>query len=231
MIVDDHEVFRTGLRAILEGQEGLTVVSDVASAQVALATIAALRPDVVLLDIGMAGLSGLEALPRLKQASPSTSLLMLSVLEDSESVWTAIRSGAAGYLSKTASLEEIVRGIHAAHAGQFLLGATVAGYVNDTVGDPPLLRLPPLTAREQELLRLLAEGRSTSDMSELLGISPKTVRNYLSNLYTKLAVVDRAQAALAARSALVSMIGPQRRTGRLHAGGVAGVDRFPDRLP
>ncbi|MDD0857909.1 helix-turn-helix transcriptional regulator [Arthrobacter alpinus] len=94
-----------------------------------------------------------------------------------------------------------------------------------------MLRLPPLTAREQELLRLLAEGRSTSDMSELLGISPKTVRNYLSNLYTKLAVVDRAQAALAARSALVSMIGPQRRTGRLHAGGVAGVDRFPDRLP
>ena len=212
MIVDDHAVFREGLRAILDGREDLAVVAAVASAGAALAEIAIVKPDVVLLDIGMAAMSGLEAIPHLRKASPGSALLMLTVLEDRDSVWTAIRSGAAGYLSKTASLEEIIRGIHAAHAGQFLLGSTVAAYVNDTLGMPNPLRLPALTAREQELLRLLADGRTTSDMSELLGISPKTVRNYLSNLYSKLAVADRAQAALAARAAMVALTGPQRRS-------------------
>lgn len=202
LIVDDHVIFREGLKAVLDGHEDFEVVCDVGTAAAAADSVALQRPDVILLDIGLPGTSGLEAAPELLRLSPNSVVIMLTVLDDRSSVWAAIRSGAMGYISKTAPLDEIIRGIIAVHAGQFLLGSGVAAHIGPV--PPPIgsVALPELTLRENQLLRLLAAGKTTAYMAERLGISTKTVRNYLSNVYAKLSVEDRAQAALAARQAL-----------------------------
>lgn len=179
-----------------------TPCSDVGTAAAAMASVTSQRHDVILLDIGLPGMSGLEVAPELLRLSPHSAVVMLTVLEDRPSVWAAIRAGATGYVSKTAPLDEIVRAIKAAHAGQFLLGSGVAAHIGPPPPPSGYTSMPDLTLRENQLLRLLATGRSTAEMAQRLGITPKTVRNYLSNLYAKLSVEDRAQAALAARQAL-----------------------------
>jgi len=200
MIVDDHSVFRAGLRSVLDEQDDLEVVADAGTANDAIVGAALARPDVVLLDIGLPGMNGLDAAPRIREASPNSAIIMLTVLDDRTSVMAAIQAGATGYLSKTAPLDEIVLGIKAARAGQFVLGSSVAAHIT-AVSPEKGEHLPNLTLRETQLMRLLAAGTTTAEMATRLGISTKTVRNYLSNLYAKLSVEDRAQAALAAKRA------------------------------
>ncbi|MBS1698256.1 MAG: response regulator transcription factor [Actinobacteria bacterium] len=196
MIVDDHRVFREGLAALLDGRDGIEITGEagaVAELETALPTA---DPDVLLLDLHLPGESGLDALARLRSRSPGLRILVLSMHDDAATVRTAIDAGADGYLVKTSGLDDIVRAICAVAAGQFVLGA------GTEQARAPLPRHDPreaYTDRERQVLDLLAGGATTMQIADRLGISGKTVRNYLSTLYAKLGVEDRGQAALAAR--------------------------------
>ncbi len=178
-----------------------TIVADFATAESAIAALKTLEADVVLMDLNLGGLRGIEATRRIRQRDPRIKVLVLSMLDDPATVLTAIEAGANGYLVKSSRFEEILRGIHAVHSGQTLLGSGIGEHMirrTRTGGVPP--PMSKFSTREQQLLGLLAHGKTTSQMAARLGITPKTVRNYLSNLYLKLSVADRGQAALAARN-------------------------------
>ena len=193
LIVDDHRVFREGLRAVLHGRDGVEVVAEASDAASALAVVSGLAVDVVLMDVHLPGETGIDATRVIRRDHPEVAVLMLTMLDDSMSVEAAITAGARGYLVKTSGLDDILRGIHAVHAGQFLLGAGASGASRVHTG------ASPFTARERQVLELLAAGSTTGQISARLGISGKTVRNYLSILYAKLGVEDRGQAVLAAQ--------------------------------
>jgi DNA-binding NarL/FixJ family response regulator len=196
VIVDDHAVFRTGLRAVLHGADGIEVVADAGDADGLLAIEH--LPDVVLMDLDLPGMDGVTATRRVLDRGPGTRVLVLSMHDDAANVRAAIEAGAAGYVTKAADLEDIVRAIHAVHRGQMLLGGDVAAHL--TARDPAAP--DGFTLRERQLLPLLAEGASTERMSARLGVTDKTVRNYLTGIYAKLGAVDRASGAIAARDHL-----------------------------
>jgi DNA-binding NarL/FixJ family response regulator len=202
-LVDDHEVFRDGLRAVLEGQPGIAVIGEAGDGRTAIDGVTALRPDVVLMDLGLPGISGREATAAITASAPECRVLVLSMLDDRSSVQGAVHAGARGYLVKTAGLADIVRGIQATAAGQRLFdeaaGIHVLGPDGGSVTEPG----PALTMRERQVLRLLGESATTGQIAARLGISTKTVRNHLSALYLKLGVTDRTQAALLARDRAV----------------------------
>lgn len=195
-IVDDHAVFRAGLRAVLHGADDIEIVADYGNAD----EVIALEhlPDVVLMDLDLPGTDGVSATRRLVERGPGTRVLVLSMHDDAPNVIAAIAAGAGGYVTKAADLEDIVRAIHAVYRGQFLLGREVAAHL--TSPDPA--STDGFTVRERQLLPLLAQGASTERMSARLGVSEKTVRNYLSGLYPKLGASDRATAAIAAHEYL-----------------------------
>lgn len=190
---------REGIEAVLTGRGGVRIVGSYGTAEAALAGLVTDPADVVLMDLGLPGLSGIEATRRLLVTAPTTRVLVLSMLDDTMSVRDAIDSGAAGYLAKTAGLDEILRGIHAVHNGQLLLGAPVARHLTGNRTGPVDDGYAP---RERQVLALLAEAATTGQIAERLGIAQKTVRNLLSTLYLKLGVEDRGQAVLAARRLL-----------------------------
>ena len=196
VIVDDHRVFREGLAALLTGREGIEVVADFADAESLYEALPDLQADVVLLDVHLPGDSGLTALPRITAARDDIRVLLLTMHDEAATVRAAIDAGADGYLVKTSGLDDIARAVVAVHAGQFVLGAGTES------ARAPLRRRDPrsaFTERELQVLDLLAVGATTAQISLRLGISGKTVRNYLSTLYAKLGVEDRGQAALAAQ--------------------------------
>lgn len=204
VIVDDHQIFREGLAALLAARDGIDIVADFGDAESLMSWLAEDDPDadpggrcdVVLLDLHLPGESGLTALGRLGREHPAVRVLVVTMHDDTATVRAAIDAGADGYLVKTSGLDDIARAILSVHAGQFVLGA------GTETARQPLRRRDPLAAftdREQQVIDLLAAGATTSQISARLGISGKTVRNYLSTLYAKLGVVDRGQAALAAR--------------------------------
>lgn len=196
LIVDDHRVFREGLAALLDGREGIEIVGDAEDIPALEAVLDPLTPTVLLLDLHLPGESGLDAIGRLKARMPDLRILVLSMHDDAATVRAAIDAGADGYLVKTSGLDDIARAIGGVAAGQFVLGA------GTEQARAPLTRRDPrdaYTERERQVLDLLAEGATTMQIAERLGISGKTVRNYLSTLYAKLGVEDRGQAALAAR--------------------------------
>jgi DNA-binding NarL/FixJ family response regulator len=196
VIVDDHRVFREGLAALLTGREGIEVVADFADAESLCEALPDLQADVVLLDVHLPGDSGLTALPRITAARDDIRVLLLTMHDEAATVRAAIDAGADGYLVKTSGLDDIARAVVAVHAGQFVLGAGTES------ARAPLRRRDPrsaFTERELQVLDLLAVGATTAQISLRLGISGKTVRNYLSTLYAKLGVEDRGQAALAAQ--------------------------------
>ena len=204
LIVDDHPVFRGGLGALLASDDAFQVVGEAATGAEAMELAEQLQPDVVLMDLGMPDVDGIEATREIVRASPHVAVLVLTMFDDDDSVFAAMRAGARGYLLKGINQAEILRAVLVAAAGGALFGPAVAQRVIDyfarprAVGNPAF---PQLTEREYEILELVAEGRNNGIISGRLGISEKTVRNHVSNIFTKLAVADRAQAIVRAREA------------------------------
>ncbi len=207
LLVDDHPQFRSGLRALLATAPDVEVCGEAASGEEAIAVVAARPPDVVLLDLTMPGMGGVAATERIVAASPHARVLVLSMSDDDDSVFAALRAGARGYLVKGAGRAEILRSVRSVALGEAVLGPTVAARLASFLAagpgrpdDPPF---PELTAREREVLGLVARGLTNPQIAAELGIGGKTVRNHVSNLLAKLQVADRtAAAALARRSGL-----------------------------
>jgi DNA-binding NarL/FixJ family response regulator len=203
IVVDDHDLFRSGLRRLLEEQDALEVVADARRGEEAVQRVAELRPDVVVMDVNMPGMSGVEATRALREVSPLTAVLMLTVSADEDAVLDAVLAGASGYLLKDATLPEIVRGIRAAAAGQSLIAPAVAGSLLARLRrhgppDAPRAALPELSPRELEVLRLVVAGCENSEIGRRLHLSAGTVKHHISSTLTKLGVDNRIQAAVLA---------------------------------
>jgi len=202
LVADDHPVFRDGLRALLGSTPDTELVAEAATGEEAVAAASEQQPDVVVMDLHMPGLNGIEATQQIVQTSPHLAVLVLTMLDDDESVFAAMRAGARGYLLKGAGQEEILRGIRAVASGEAIFGPAIAERVLDYFSAPrPPEPFPELTERERELLELVAQGRSNQEIARHFVLSPKTVRNHVSNIFTKLQVADRAQAIVRAREA------------------------------
>jgi DNA-binding NarL/FixJ family response regulator len=201
LVADDHPLFRQGLRGALEGAPGIELVGEAASGAEALAAAVELRPDVVLMDLRMPGGGGVEATRRLRDARPETRVLVLTMHEDDDSVFAALRAGARGYLLKGSDEEDILRAIRSVAAGEAIFGPAIAARLVSYFGVERPAPFPGLTPRERTILALLAEGRSNQSIAGELTLSLKTVRNNVSSIFTKLQVPDRAQAIVKARAA------------------------------
>jgi DNA-binding NarL/FixJ family response regulator len=205
LLVDDHAHFRAGLRALLATAPDLEICGEAGTGEEAIAVLAARQPDVVLLDLAMPGMGGVEATRRIVAASPHARVLVLSMSDDDDSVFAALRAGARGYLLKGAGRAEILRSVRAVADGEAIFGPTVAARLTTFLsGGPPRPTAPPfpgLTTREREVLDLLARHLTTPQIAARLGLGDKTVRNHVSNLLAKLQVTDRASAAALARRA------------------------------
>jgi len=198
LVVDDHAVVRQGLRTFLELQDDIEVVGEAADGEQALASAAALEPDVVLMDLVMPRLDGVSALQRLRERAPATRVIVLTSFLDDDKVLPAVRAGAAGYLLKDVQPAELVRAIRMADRGQALLHPAVAARVlRELAGDDTRAeRNELLTPRELEVLALLAGGRANKAIARELGVAEKTVKTHVGNILGKLGLSDRTQAAL-----------------------------------
>ena len=204
LVADDHPVFRDGLAMLLASVDGIEVVGTAADGVQAVDAAVRLLPDVVVMDVQMPRLNGVEATRRLATEAPSVGIVVLTMSEDDGTVFAAVRAGARGYLVKGAEQEEIVRAITTVASGGAVFGATLALRIAEffAAGPPtPTDAFPQLTAREREILDLLAAGRSNAQIAAALYLSPKTVRNNVSNVFAKLQVADRAEAIVRAREA------------------------------
>ena len=203
VLADDHPVVRDGLAALLGSVPGIDVVETVSTGREAVRAAVTRRPDVVVLDIQMPDLDGVGAAARIARDAPDVAVLMLTMFDDDDSVFAAMRAGAGGYVLKGASQEEIVRAIHAVAAGEAILGPSVARRVlaqlsgGAAAADP----FPDLTPREREVLTLMAEGLPTATIGARLGLAAKTVTNHASAVFAKLQVGGRAEAVERARRA------------------------------
>ncbi|MBI4494691.1 MAG: response regulator transcription factor [Chloroflexi bacterium] len=205
LIADDHTLFRDGLRALLGSIPEYEVVGEAATGEEAVAQAAALQPDVVLMDILMPDTNGIEATRRILHTSPHIGVVVLTMFEDDDSVFAAMRAGARGYILKGADQAEMLRAIRAVASGEALFGPSIARRLMSFFSAPrplaPPQAFPELTEREREILALIAQGHSNTLIAERLVLSPKTVRNHISNIFNKLQVADRAQAIVRAREA------------------------------
>jgi DNA-binding NarL/FixJ family response regulator len=204
LVVDDHPIVRQGLVAVLSDEEDLEVVGEAGSGREAIGLVSRLRPDVVLLDLEMPDLDGVEAIPQLLAAVPSVGVLVFTAYDTDERVLGAIRAGARGYLLKGASAEDIARGIRTVAAGGSSLEPRVASKVlaSMSVGARPTASA--LSAREREVLRLVADGLPTKQIANALSISERTVKFHVNSIFHKLGAENRAQAvALAAQRGLL----------------------------
>jgi DNA-binding NarL/FixJ family response regulator len=205
LIADDHAAFRGGLRAALETAADLVVVGEADTGEQAVRRTADLGPDVVLMDVNMPGVGGIEATRRIVDAAPHVAVLVLTMHDDDETVFAAVRAGARGYLVKGARRTELLRAVRAVVAGEAIFGPGVArrlmAYFARAAPRPDPDAFPELTDREREILELIAAGHSNAEITASLVLSPKTVRNHVSNIFSKLQVRDRAEAIVRAREA------------------------------
>ncbi len=205
LIADDHPLFREGMRGRLDRVTDVAVVGEAASGDEAVELARKLEPDVILMDIKMPGLNGIEATREILRASPRVGVLVLTMFEDDDSVFAAMRAGAKGYLLKDSGGEGVVHAIRAVASGEAVFGPGVAeriiGFFSVSRSAAPRRAFPELTEREEEVLSLVAQGKSNQEISRQLFVSLKTVRNHVSNILVKLQVADRAQAVIRARDA------------------------------
>jgi DNA-binding NarL/FixJ family response regulator len=203
LIADDHTLFRDGLRALFGSLPDIEVVGEAADGRTAVAMAETLQPDIVLMDIQMPDLNGIDATRQITSASPHIGVIVVTMFEDDDSVFAAMRAGARGYVLKGADQEEMLRTIRAVARGEALFGPTIAARLATffNAPHPSNAVFPELTAREFEVLNLLAQGKSNQEIADALVISKKTVRNHLSNIFSKLQVADRVQAIIRAREA------------------------------
>lgn len=205
LVVDDHPVVRGGLVAVLEDEAEFQVVGAAESAEQAVALAGGEAPDVVLLDLELPGMDGVEAIPRLAEAAPSARVLVFTAYDTDERVFGAIRAGARGYLLKGASAEEIARAVRVVHAGGSYLEPRVAAKVMAQVG-APRRATSALSQREREVLQLVAEGLSNKQIARSLAITERTVKFHVSSILSKLGAGNRTEAVtLAAQQGLVRL--------------------------
>jgi DNA-binding NarL/FixJ family response regulator len=205
LIVDDHGPFRDGLRALLTSAGDMTVVGEAVDGEAAVEETLRSQPDVVLMDVNMAGIDGVAATRRIADGAPHVAVLVLTMDDHDDTVFAAILAGARGYLLKGAGRAELLRGIRAVASGEAIFGPAVArrlvAFFDRPTPRPDPGAFPELTEREREILDLVARGRSNAEITAELGVSPKTVRNHVSNVFSKLQVRDRAEAIVRAREA------------------------------
>jgi DNA-binding NarL/FixJ family response regulator len=205
LVVDDHPLFRSGMRALLGAAPETETVGEATTAEEAIQLSATIQPDVVLMDLHLPGLSGIDATRRILQRTPETRILVVTMFEDDHSIFSAIRAGARGYVLKGANPDEVLRAIQVAANGGAIFSPSVASRLIDYFGSlrPEAMTqpFPELTDREREVLDLIAEGRNNLEIAKCLSLSSKTVANHVSNILSKLQVADRTQALLRAREA------------------------------
>jgi DNA-binding NarL/FixJ family response regulator len=208
LIVDDHTIVRKGIRALLAEIAGIEVVGEAGNGQEAVAQAETLHPDVVLMDLAMPKMDGIEATRQIKASQPESRILVMTSFAADDKVFPAIKAGALGYLLKESAPEDLVQAIHQIHRGESSLHPTIARKVLQEIthsSDRPPTP-DPLTEREAEVLRLVAQGLSNQDIAKKLNISDPTVRTHVSNIMGKLHLATRIQAALyALREGLVSL--------------------------
>jgi len=205
VVADDHPTFRRGLAALLGSLDDVELVGEAADGDAAIALVAQTLPDVVVMDLNMPGVNGIEATRRIVAAHPTVAVLVLTMLDEDESVFAAMRAGARGYVVKGADTGDVLRALESVARGDAVFGPAVASRVLSYLTRPlsardPVL-FPELTDREREILELLARGKTNSEIARTLVVSPKTVRNHVSNVFTKLQVRDRGDAIARARDA------------------------------
>jgi DNA-binding NarL/FixJ family response regulator len=205
LIADDHPVYRDGLRGLVDRAPDLELVGEAETGVEAVALAAAEHPAIVLMDLRMPGMSGIDATRQILDADPGVGVLILTMSEDDDSLFAAMRAGARGYIPKDADAEELLRGIRAAAVGEAIFGASIATrlmtFFAGNARSASASAFPELTERELEILELIAAGRSNAEIGQRLGIAPKTVRNHVANVLNKLEVADRSQAIVRAREA------------------------------
>ncbi|MFL5839947.1 MAG: response regulator [Thermoleophilaceae bacterium] len=208
LLVDDHEIYRAGLRGLLE-EQGIDIVGEAVNGEGALALVEAKHPNVVIMDLNMPGIGGIEATRQITTLAPLTRVIMLTVSSAAPDITDAVLAGACGYLLKSATTQEIVSGIAAASRGDALLSPSVAAKLLERVRETPIRPAVPdpaqasLTDREIEVLRLLSSGMDNAEIGRTLFISPSTVKNHISSILLKLQIANRIQAAVyAVRSGL-----------------------------
>jgi DNA-binding NarL/FixJ family response regulator len=205
LIADDHAAFRGGLRALLDTVEDVVVVGEAETGDATVDAVRTLQPDIVLMDINMPGIDGVEATRRIVDAEPHVAVLVLTMHDDDETVFAAVRAGARGYLLKGAQRSELVRALRSVAAGEAIFGPGVARRLTSYFARPAPRSdpeaFPELTDREREILDMVAAGRSNGEITATLVLAPKTVRNHVSNIFSKLQVRDRSEAIVRARKA------------------------------
>ncbi|GAB2858830.1 response regulator transcription factor [Actinoallomurus bryophytorum] len=225
LIADDHPVFSAGLRMLLRSIAGVEVIAEAATGKAALDLTRRLCPDIVLMDVNMPQMNGIAATQAIVAACPGSAVLMLTIIEDIDTVLAAVRAGARGYLLKGSGLEEIAQAIDVVSRGGAVFGRQVASDVVDYITKPPpqTVPFPELTDRERDILRLVGEGLGNATIAHELSLSVKTVRNYLSRIFAKLQVTHRAEAAVRARrEGLVA-----EADGRFEFGSSRAVEQLP----
>jgi DNA-binding NarL/FixJ family response regulator len=205
LVVDDHPLYRDGLVTAIAAMPEVDVVGDAADGEAAVTAARALTPDVIVMDLHMPGLNGIDATRRIVAERPETAVLVLTMLDGDDSVFAAMRAGARGYLLKGADRAEISRSIEAVASGEVVFSAGIASrvlaYFAAGSEASPMRPFPTLTEREREILDLVARGLTNTAIAQRLVLSGKTVRNHVSNVFTKLQVADRAEAVAQARDA------------------------------
>jgi DNA-binding NarL/FixJ family response regulator len=206
VIADDHPLFRDGLRALIAVEPDLELVGEATTGQEAIDVVSELQPDVVLMDIQMPDLGGIDASRAITAASPATGVLIVSMFEDEHLIFAAVRAGARGYVLKGSRQDEVLRAIRAVGDGEAIFSRGIAPRLLESFNttQPPVVPpsvFPELSEREREVLQLLARGEKNAAIAQRLVLSPKTVRNHVSTILRKLQVLDRTQAAVRARDA------------------------------
>jgi DNA-binding NarL/FixJ family response regulator len=205
LLVDDHPLVRGGLRALLASEPLVSIVGEATNGSEAISLALELEPDVILMDLHMSEVNGIEATRQILRVQPRIGVIALTMLEDDDTVFAAMRAGARGYLLKGADEAEVLRAIHAVAHGEAIFSPAIAGRLIQFFASvrpvPPAHLFPELTEREREILGMIARGKSNQEIAEELTLSPKTVSNHVSNIFAKLQVVDRAQAVLRAQQA------------------------------